>query len=147
MDSVYSQAFTEVLEILKNSEKNIVSRIPENFIEFLNKYKDNNYKAEIDFSNENWDEQVKKETQAILALIYRDFIVSKEKREKLLAEEQEEQIRIENELREKYNPDNLFKNETNNIINNSKNTVEMVKYKESILKKIIIKIQNIFAKK
>ena len=33
MDSVYSQAFTEVLEILKNSEKNIVSRIPENFIE------------------------------------------------------------------------------------------------------------------
>lgn len=147
MDSAYSQAFTEVLEVLNNSEKNIVSRIPKSFLEFLNQYKDKNYKVEIDFSNENWDEQVKKETQAILALIYRDYIVSQEERERLLLEEREEQKRIENELREKYNPDNLFKNKTDNIENNTNKSVEMVKYKESIFKKIISKIKSIFAKK
>ena len=147
MDSVYSQAFTEVLEVLNNSEKSIVSRIPKSFLEFLNQYKDNNYKVEIDFSNENWDEQVKKETQAILALIYRDYIVSQEERERLLSEEREEQKRIENELREKYNPDNLFKNKTNNIENSANAPVEMVEYKESIFKKIISKIKNIFARK
>ena len=137
MDSVYSQAFTEVLEVLNNSEKNIVSRIPKSFLEFLNNYKDINYKVEIDFSNENWDEQVKKETQAILALIYRDYIVSQEERKRLLSEEREEERRIENKLREKYNPDNLFKNKSNNIENNTNKPVKMVEYKESIFKKII----------
>lgn len=147
MDSTYSQSFTEVLEILRNSEKNIVSRIPKSFIEFLNKYKDNNYKVKIDFSNENWDEQVKKETQAILALIYRDYIVSQEQRERLLAEEKEEQKIIENELRKKYNPDNLFKNNNNKIQDNTNKSIEMIEYKESVFKKIISKIKNIFAKK
>lgn len=144
MDSVYSQAFTEVLEVLNNSEKNIVSRIPKSFLEFLNNYKDKNYKVEIDFSNENWDEQVKKETQAILALIYRDYIVSQEERKRLLSEEREEERRIENKLREKYNPDNLFKNKSNNIENNTNKPVKMVEYKESIFKKIINKIKSIF---
>lgn len=144
MDSVYSQAFTEVLEVLNNSEKNIVSRIPKSFLEFLNNYKDINYKVEIDFSNENWDEQVKKETQAILALIYRDYIVSQEERKRLLSEEREEERRIENKLREKYNPDNLFKNKSNNIENNTNKPVKMVEYKESIFKKIINKIKSIF---
>ena len=144
MDSVYSQAFTEVLEVLNNSEKNIVSRIPKSFLEFLNNYKDKNYKVEIDFSNENWDEQVKKETQAILALIYRDYIVSQEERKRLLSEEREEERRIENKLREKYNPDNLFKNKSNNIENNTNKPVKMVEYKESIFKKIINKIKRIF---
>ena len=60
MDNVYSQAFTEVLEVLKNSEKSIISKIPVNFIDFLNKYKDKNYMVEIDFSDENWDDKVKK---------------------------------------------------------------------------------------
>lgn len=141
MDNVYSQAFTEVLEVLKNSEKSIISKIPVNFIDFLNKYKDKNYMVEIDFSDENWDDKVKKETQALLALIYRDYIVSQEERERLLIEEREEQKRIEDEIREKYNADNLFKERVNN---NTNNNVEIVKYKESILKKLINKLKSIF---
>lgn len=150
MDSVYSQAFTEVLEVLKNSKKNIISKIPASFIEFLNKYKDNNYMVEIDFSDENWDDKLKKETQAILALIYRDYIVSQEEREKLLVQEKKEkkeQIRIENEIREKYNPDNLFKDKTSNIINNTNDTAEMIKYKGSIFTRFINKIKSIFIRK
>lgn len=141
MDNVYSQAFTEVLEVLKNSEKSIISKIPANFIDFLNKYKDKNYMVEIDFSDENWDDKVKKETQALLALIYRDYIVSQKDRERLLIEEREEQKRIENEIREKYNLDNLFKER---VDNNTNNNVEIVKYKESILKKFINKLKRIF---
>lgn len=141
MDNVYSQAFTEVLEVLKNSEKSIISKIPANFIDFLNKYKDKNYMVEIDFSDENWDDKVKKETQALLALIYRDYIVSQKDRERLLIEEREEQKRIENEIREKYNLDNLFKER---VDNNTNNNVEIVKYKESILKKFINKLKSIF---
>ena len=109
MDEVYKGAFAEVLEVLRNTDKNILKKIPEQFITFLNQNKDNQYQVNIDFTNTNWEDMVKPETQAILALIYRDYIVSPEEREKLLKEENEEQNKIENELRAKYNPDNIFK--------------------------------------
>ncbi len=109
MDEVYKGAFAEVLEVLRNTDENILKKIPEQFITFLNQNKDNQYQVNIDFTNTNWEDMVKPETQAILALIYRDYIVSPEEREKLLKEENEEQNKIENELRAKYNPDNIFK--------------------------------------
>ena len=115
MENVYRQAFAEVLEVLKNSNQNIIEKIPEKFIAFLNKNKDSDYIVNIDFFDKNWENFVKKETRAILALIYRDYIVSSEERKKLLVEENEEQIKIENELREKYNPDDIFKNKRQNI--------------------------------
>ena len=125
MDEIYSQAFSEVLEVLENSERTIVNKIPATFMTFLNQNKDKNYVVTIDFNNPNWEETIKPEAQAILALIYRDYIVSKDQREILLTEEREEQTRFEKELREKYNPDNIFKKRNSittqeNIENNAK---------------------------
>lgn len=147
MDENYRKSFAEVLEVLKNSNQNIVEKIPKKFIEFLNKNKDNEYVININFNDINWEDTIKQETQAILALIYRDYIVSPEERNKLLEEEREEQIRIEKELREKYNPDNIFKKriqETNVEENIVKDEVVMVEYKESIFKRIINRIKSIF---
>ena len=147
MDNVYREAFAEVLEVFKNSNQKILEKIPKKFITFLKENKDKNYIVKIDFTDENWDDSIKQETQAILALIYRDYIVSQEERARLLIEEKEEQIRIENELREKYNPDNLFKkhSEDKNVAENDiYSKVAIVEYKESIFKRFINKIKNIF---
>ena len=149
MDNVYREAFAEVLEVIKNSNQRILEKIPKKFITFLNENKDNNYIVKIDFTDENWDDSIKQETQAILALIYRDYIVSQEERTRLLTEEKEEQIRIEKELREKYNPDNLFKkqDQVKNTEEVMTEEVAMVEYKESIFKRFINKIKSIFKMK
>ena len=149
MDNVYREAFAEVLEVIKNSNQRILEKIPKKFITFLNENKDNNYIVKIDFTDENWDDSIKQETQAILALIYRDYIVSQEERARLLTEEKEEHIRIENELREKYNPDNLFKKQeqVKNTEEFMTEEVAMVEYKESIFKRFINKIKSIFKMK
>lgn len=149
MDNVYREAFAEVLEVIKNSNQRILEKIPKKFITFLNENKDNNYIVKIDFTDENWDDSIKQETQAILALIYRDYIVSQEERARLLTEEKEEQIRIENELREKYNPDNLFKkqDQAKKAEEVMTEDVAMVEYKESIFKRFINKIKSIFKMK
>lgn len=130
MDNIYRETFAEVLEVLKNSNSNIVEKIPKNFIEFLNQNKDNNYNVKIDFSDKNWDDSIKQETQAILALIYRDYIVSPEERDRLLEEEKEEQIKIENELREKYNPDNIFKTNQTTIQQDLENNIQLIEVKK-----------------
>ena len=96
MDIVYKQAFSEALEVLKNTNKSILEKIPPQFITFLNNNKDDEYIVNIDFSKDNWEDSVMPETQGILALIYRDYIVPKEKRIELIKEEKEEQKRIEN---------------------------------------------------
>lgn len=146
MDTVYREAFAEVLKVLNYVDKNLTNKIPNRFIDFLEENKDPNYIVKIDFTNDNWENTIKEETQAILALIYRDYIVSPEKRKELIAEEINVQQRIENEIREKYNPDNIFsKSKQEEIIEDSivNNEVAMMKYKESIFKKIVNKFKNI----
>lgn len=146
MDTVYKEAFAEVLKVLNYVDKNLTNKIPNRFIDFLEENKDPNYIVKIDFTNDNWENTIKEETQAILALIYRDYIVSPEKRKELIAEETNVQQRIENEIREKYNPDNIFsKSKQEEIIEDSivNNEVAMMKYKESIFKKIVNKFKNI----
>ena len=145
MEIVYRQAFTEVLEVLKHTSKSIVEKIPEKFIMFLKDNKDDEYIADIDFSKPNWEDEVKQETQAILALIYRDYIVSSEKKSELIREEQEKQIRIEKEIREKYNPDNLLKNkQEQTVVENTNLPVEIKK--ETFFKKLISFIKGLFNK-
>jgi len=146
MDIVYKQAFSEVLEVLKNTEQSIVKKIPQKFIEFLDENKDLEYFVDIDFTKANWENDVKQETQAILALIYRDYIVSPEKRSKLIKEEQEEQRRIEEQIREKYNPDNLFKNKQESKDTEMTNLPVEIK-KETFFKKIVNYIKKLINKK
>ena len=120
-------------------------------MEFLHSNSDNEFKVNIDFNNEHWDDTIKQDTKAILALIYRDYIVSKDDRYKLLKEEQERLNKEEQELWEKYNPDNLFKKKTNTVEEkdtNSINNMQLVEIKEDQwVKKIWKKIISFFGKK
>ena len=147
MKKVYREAFAEVLEILRNSNQNIIKKIPKKFVEFLMNNKDEEYRVNIDFSNENWENNIKQETQAIIALIYRDYIVSSEERNKLLSEEKAEQIRVEQELREKYNSDNIFKNRHIQEEQAIETHTELVEYKEQRwYQKLFIKILRLLKK-
>ena len=93
------------------------------------------------------------ETRSILAVLYRDFWSTPEKKEIILQKEKIERDVYQNELRKKYNPDNIFQNNSQlikrKIQDNStdskvfNNNVAMVEYKESIFKKIMDKIKNI----
>lgn len=108
MENNYGKIFAEVLDIINNSEK------------------------------EDWDNNISEETKEILALIYRDYIVSPEERKELIKEEAEFEKQKELELREKYNPDNLFKNKHKEINKEieKENETAIVQYHESILTKM-----------
>lgn len=139
MEKFNTKAVSEVIEILKHTDKKIVEKIPQKLIDFLFENEDKDYRPNIDFNDENWEKNIEEDTQAILALLYRDYIVSEE--------EKEESQKQEAELREKYNPDNIFKkksSEENIQINN----VQLVEIKEtSWFKKVINKILRFFGRK
>lgn len=147
MEEFNKRAISEVIEILNHTDKEIVEKIPQKFINFLFENADNDYKPNINFYDDDWKNSVQDDTQAILALIYRDYIVSDDERKELLKEEQEDKLKREKELQEKYNPDNLFKKKTVEI-QTPNNEVQLVKVNEtSWFKKVLNKIFNFFGRK
>ena len=143
MENLNKRAVSEVIQILNHTEKDITERIPEKFIKFLFENADNDYKSNIDFSDENWENLVDEDTKALLALIYRDYIVSETERLKLLEEERQEKEKQEELLREKYNPDNLFKKNQKNeeekdfVSNTQLVEIKKAPWYKTILKKIL----------
>lgn len=140
-------AYAEVDAILELLEDELVNRIPEKVREFFKDEKNKEYKPTIR-SDIGLDEQdLKAETISILTLLQLNYLCdSEEEKQEILNELQENDRLKEEELREKYNPDNIFKNR-NNTQENKKN-VALVEYKEpSIIKKILDKIRKIFRRK
>ena len=136
MEKFNAKAVSEVIEILNHTDKEIVEKIPQNFIEFLFENADKDYIPNIDFYDENWEKSIQEDTKAILALLYRDYIVSKE-----------EKLKQERELREKYNPDNIFKKK--NVDKNMQiDNVQLIEIKEtSWFKRTLNKILDFFGRK
>lgn len=139
MDTSYKQSLTEVLEILNHSDKSITEKIPQNFINFLYENMDKDYEFNIDFSDENWNNNVKEETLCIIALIYRDYICTPEERQILLSEQISEENRLEEELREKYNPNNIFKKRNLEIPQELENKTSLIEIKKDPWYKVLYK--------
>lgn len=110
------EAFTEVNEIIKMMPEELVNKIPSKFREMIEQERDKEYNPNIQEPLEK--QKLKNETIIILGLIYRDFLCSPEERKKLQEKDARELAEvkraIEEETREKYNPDDIFKNRRQN---------------------------------
>ena len=104
MKNTTNQAFTEVYDVINHMEIEMQEKIPQKFINLIKENRDLDYKLNINYK-EDIKKQLLKESKVILSLIYRDFLCSKEKKEKLLQLDLEEIRKEEKILREKYEID------------------------------------------
>ena len=150
MKQEYMEAFAEVNEIIKLMPIELVNKIPSKFCEMIVEEKDKTYIPDIKEPLEKC--KLKNETIIILGLIYRDFLCSPEERKKLQEKDakelQEIQKAIEDEVRQKYNPDDLFKkrnqNNTEETHNLEENTSMVVVQEQKWYQKIFNIIKGIF---
>lgn len=143
LSNEYSEAITETLDILKHTRKEDVNKISSKFMDFLNINASKTYKPELDHTKRIAEMNLKHKTKVILAIIYKKFWCNNEEQEqfdKILAEND---LKREKEAREKYNPNNIFKDENTSTIK-PKNNVAMIEHKETIFERIINKLKNIF---
>ncbi len=139
------QAYTETLTILNNINIEEYKKIPSELIDMFIKYKDTNYEytiKETDFEKQ----PILEETKIILAILFKNYWATPNQKEKIKLKENYDGMQEELIKREMYNPDNLFiksdkqENVTECVKNNE---LSMVKYKESLFKKIWNKLTNI----
>lgn len=130
MDKETKEGISQVLDILNHTDKNIVEKISRKFIEFLQENKSMDYKVNIDYSNEEWKNQINEDAKVLLALIYRDFIVSDEEKENLIKKEEIISKQYNKEIMDKYSVDKLFKKSNKEVVENKEMPVSLIEVKE-----------------
>ena len=147
MNNINSEIYVDISVIISMMPTEMKSKISNSFINFIENNKSNNYVSNINPNIPLKEQNIRKETKEMLGIIYRDYLCDDEERINLLQEEKRELTKLEAEKREIYNLDNIFKKNNlkeNNEENSIKNEVSIVEYKESIIKRIITKIKNLF---
>lgn len=134
------KAISEVNTILKQLEKSSYSKIPKKLLDEIEKNAtvDVSYiKPEIALE----DLDLEEETKEMLAVISYQYFCTEDERKSWQKELEENEKKYQEELNEKYNPENLFKKEEllqeqnlENIQVTSQNS--LIEYKEPFFKKL-----------
>ena len=122
----YSEAITEVLDIIKHLDEDQIEQIPLDFIKNLKERQSTTYVPNIDYTKPLQENKLKCKTKVILAIIYRDYLCN-----------EEEQKEFDNQLKikeEKTNND-IFSNR----VEHTEDKLKLVPYekKKSLFRKIL----------
>ena len=144
----YNKRLVEVSVILKHLNKNEYDKIPKELIDRIEKNKDLeyiwNYNETKDLKNQN----VSKDTIAILSYINMQYLLNEDQKKFVQEIFSENQKKIENIKKEKYDTDNLFKNKKVEYTEVKEETHALVEYKEkTFIQKVWDKIKSVFKRK
>lgn len=109
----YAEAYAEIDEILGYLPDEYVNKIPVKLREFYKKAKDKEYVSKIDPYKTLDNQDMKHTTKVLLTIIYREYWCNEEEKaelDKILVKNDQKH---EAEIREKCNPDNIFKKKSN----------------------------------
>lgn len=145
----YGEAAVEILDILDNTNKEDIAKIPSSFIKFLVDNASKDYVVNFDHLKPISELNIKEKTKEILGTIYINWWCDNNQKEQY-----KKQIEEQEQLREKNNPNNIFKNKksvqiSNEIqeeVNSENEALVIVNNKENIFKRIINKVIKFFKK-
>lgn len=147
MTNTYAKAYTEVLEILGQFSIEEYSKIPKEKIDFYKNNMDKDYIYKINPEIDLSQQYISKEANAILISLFRDYFATENQRKTLSNLLNQNQVKLEEIKREKYNSNNLFKKNKDNVINEVKEEKSLVEIKEEKwFKKIFYFFKRLFRK-
>lgn len=135
-------AYTEVDTILSLMDEKYINKIPKNLRGIFKEEKSFDYKPNIDPKKSLNEQNLQRETLVILAILSLNYwCESEEEKQKLIKAYSENEKKNETEIKEKYNPDYIFKN---NIMLNREKTENQKEIQMVELKKLWNKLRSFF---
>ena len=137
------EIYSEVYQVLNLLGNEYIDKLPKSLFNMLEEKRNINYEPKYTEDLPLNKQNIKKEALSIIALLHLNYWCENVKeRNELNQMFKDNEDRYQDELRKKYDPDNIFKKHIQeNII---KNEVSLVEYKESIFKRLINKIKSLF---
>lgn len=144
MDREYSYAVAELLDLLRNTEDELINKVPTNLIDIWEKQVPEDYKSKDMLTEEDWENiELAQKTKALIGMVYRNYWCNAEERkmyDEILRKNEEKR---QAELKEKYKEEDLYR-----PVHQEEATVdeenEMIVYKDNIIIRIINKIKEMF---
>ncbi len=149
IDTIYSKAFSEVLQILKYISKEDYEKIPLEVIELMEDNSCKDYTIEYNPNQSLTEQNFSKEAKTIIAIFFRDYWATEKQKEKILAKEKYDDYLEEIEKQKEFDI-NVFKNKSNkNREEKQQENNQLIVWEEknNILRKIFLKIKEIFQQK
>ena len=137
----YAQAYSEVVCLLKYFPEEYINKLPSKLLEMFEKKSREEFYIKIDVNKSLKEQYICEETKTVLATLNYNYWSNEIEKEKFKRKFIENEQVYQQKLAEKYNPDNLFKNNQEEV---SAENVCMIEYKESWIRKIMNKIKNVF---
>ena len=133
----YANAYKEVLIILDNLIKEDYDKIPKEYIEFLKSNCNNEYEFYYDNSKTFEEQELLDDTKYILFGLFEKFGATELQKEKIKNFKDTYYRKIEEEKKEQYNPEDIFK-KVNTIIETPENNsnTKLIEYKETVFRKL-----------
>ena len=131
----YIQANTEIKCLLKYFPINYIKKLPTKLLEMIYRNSDEKYNIDVDLKKDLKNQNISKKTKDMLAVLTYNYWSRETERKDIIERLNENENNYQEELREKYNPDNIFKNRETKV-EALENSVAMVEYKKSIFSKI-----------
>ena len=139
-----AMAYTEVIEVLKYIPKEEYDKIPKEIIKYYKDNMDTSYEFKIDTEKTFEEQELLEKTKLVLAILFRDYWATEEQKEKIKRKEEYDIEKLEQEKKQIYNTDNIFKERQENKIEETKALVEYKK--ESWYDKFLKFMRRIFGK-
>lgn len=143
-----NRSYSEVYEILNILGEQFIARIPPKMYLFIDEQRDKDYIPNLLKEDGILDEQkISKKALAIFAVLNtKYFIDDEDEKNKLLNIYKKNEMEYQKKIREKYNSDNIFKDNSKTKIDSNVEKLQIIEYKESFFSRIVNKIKSIFFK-
>ena len=121
-----AKVYKEIYEILKYIPKNELAKLPNGFIKFIEKNMDKNYVYKVENIRDFEKQQMLKGTRTILAILYRDYWATQQKKQEIIARDKK-QIKEKQEAdRKKYDIETILANKREQVnTNEQKDGIEV----------------------
>ena len=144
---ISSDTYEELYEILSLMDKSTVMKIPEEILNTIAEKRNSKYESRIDKNDLFNKNNMREETLDVLCYIDYHYWMDKSKKRELDELTRQNEWRKEQEKKDKYNSDLLFKKEIDNTHKYENNhKYEMIPHNESIFKKKWKKLLSILKK-
>ncbi|MEE1379778.1 MAG: hypothetical protein U0K52_05075 [Clostridia bacterium] len=134
-------AYAEIDEILNLLEDDYRERVPKKVRDFFKEEKMKDYHPEIDIEKPLIEQNLKRETMVLLAILNLNYWCENEEEKQRFLNELDKNEEEKKELEEKYNPDNLFKKKQDE---STENNLQIIEYKKpNFIQILLTKIKKI----
>lgn len=140
----FAEAATEINKILSYLPTEYVKKIPIKLRKFFEDVESKEYIPNIDPYKQLDKQDLKPKTQTLLTIIYRNYWCTEQERAELDKILIKNDKKYEKELREKYNPDDIFKNKQKILTTIQDTNLSIEIRKENFIKRLINYIKELF---